>query len=201
MSSDLSLRGNGVRGALQIEAGESPTSKPGKRTSHMMAPGLISKLLTKCGKRITTKSRFDLAMHHDLATCKACVAVAKAELEVERVKRGHPPDEHRKYFEWADGPDAGLSSMALVQAVTGARVVKRYDDRARHPLDPSDFGRCHRVLERFPELRSGTAKIAALSPVWAALVDAWGELEALYLEESPTGRAPKLYARMKELGA
>lgn len=38
-------------------------------------------------------------------------------------------------------------------------------------------------------------------PGWAKLVDAWDELEALYLEEVPkgTGRAPKLYARMREL--
>jgi hypothetical protein len=200
MSTDIKLGGEGVRGELQIEA-QPPRATTKPRPSHMMAPGLISKLSTKCGKRITTRSSFDLAMHHELTTCKACVAVAKAELEVERVKRGHPPDAHRKYFEWADGPDAGLSSMALVQAVTGARVVKNYDDRTRHPYDPSDFGRCYRVLERFPELRTGTGKIAALSPTWAALVDVWGELEALYREEEPSGSAPKLYARMKELGA
>ena len=36
-------------------------------------------------------------------------------------------------------------------------------------------------------------------PGWERLAGAWPELTAIYLEELPTGNAPKLYARIKEL--
>jgi hypothetical protein len=36
--------------------------------------------------------------------------------------------------------------------------------------------------------------------VWKNIIDNWSELTRLYLEELPTGRAPKLYERMKALG-
>lgn len=42
--------------------------------------------------------------------------------------------------------------------------------------------------------------VALLSPVWREIMISWDSLVALYLEELPTGRCPKLYARMKELG-
>ena len=45
--------------------------------------------------------------------------------------------------------------------------------------------------------------VAARFPAWRKLVDAWGELTALYEEEiqSPGKMAPKTYARMQELRA
>lgn len=41
--------------------------------------------------------------------------------------------------------------------------------------------------------------MAVLSNEWEVLAAHWDELEALYREELPTGRAPKLYDRMQEL--
>lgn len=41
--------------------------------------------------------------------------------------------------------------------------------------------------------------MGAHSPEWAALAGAWSELTALYIEERPSGMAPRLYARMREL--
>lgn len=169
-----------------------------KTVAHMLAPGSISKLSTKCGKRITPRSRGLLAMHPALATCVACAAVGNAELEVEKLKRGHVPDEHKKYHEWADGPDSGMSSMALVRATTGAHVG-RWRDYQQHPLDPDDFGRCYRVLQLFPELRTDLAKVAALSQEWSRLIAAWDDLELLFTVVEPHWPKPRMYDRMQEL--
>lgn len=166
--------------------------------THMLAPGPISALSTKCGKRLTSRSKGFLAMHHAQATCVACAAVAKAELEVERVKRGPVPDEHKKYHDWADGPHAGMSSMAMVRAVTGADVGD-WREYQRHPWDPDDFGRCWQVLQYFPELRTGFAKVAALSPEWARLIAAWDELEELFTVGELGWPKPRMYERMREV--
>ena len=39
----------------------------------------------------------------------------------------------------------------------------------------------------------------AAYPEWAPLVAVWDELTALYEEELPSGRCPKLYDRMQQL--
>lgn len=95
---------------------------------------------------------------------------------------------------WLQSDDTGLSSKAMAMAMFACG-----NGQKDYPHDPSDFGRCYRFLEAVPEARSRLTMMRDVSPVWARLVDAWDELTALYLEESPTGVAPKLYARMKEL--
>ncbi len=71
------------------------------------------------------------------------------------------------------------------------------------PHDPTDFGRCSRLLAapfakgwraRLPEVAKRYPELP-----WARLVDAWDELEALQAEELPTGKAPKLYERLQTL--
>lgn len=103
---------------------------------------------------------------------------------------------------WLASDDTGRSSNAMAHHMLGAgsRGATPYDLMA-HPIDPDDFGRCHRLLEADPGSREQLYKMRRVSSVWARLVDAWDELTALYLEELPTGKAPKLYARMKEIGA
>ena len=72
-------------------------------------------------------------------------------------------------------------------------------DGASPPVDPSDFGRCFRLLELIPRWRKRMPEMAAIGGGWEALVPVWGELEALYREELPSRRAPKLYQRMSDL--
>src|SRR6266702_3517315 len=67
------------------------------------------------------------------------------------------------------------------------------------PHDPADFGRCHRLLQLMPEWRAQLHKVAEVFPKWKPLVDAWNELEALWLKEKPSGRCPLLYERMHVL--
>jgi hypothetical protein len=95
---------------------------------------------------------------------------------------------------WRKTDQVGASSDFMA-AKLGNAGIRDYE----HPHDPSDFGRCLFLLEAAPELREKLPEMAKESEQWAELVAHWDELEALWKEESPTGEAPKLYARMKEL--
>lgn len=101
---------------------------------------------------------------------------------------------------WALGDDRGISSETIVSISIGLDEVS-----GRHgfdaPYDPSDFGRCYRLLKQFPELKKKMHVVARKCKAFAPLVAHWDELTALWEEESNngTGRAPKLYTRMKEL--
>lgn len=95
---------------------------------------------------------------------------------------------------WMAGPDTGLSSKTIWSVMMGVHCA-----RPSAPMDPSDFGRCHRLLKAFPLWRERLAEVAAKHPDWSGLIEHWAELEALYEEELPTGRGPKLYKRMQEL--
>lgn len=98
---------------------------------------------------------------------------------------------------WLASDDTGISSKTMAAVLCEVHYDKR---EWSHPYDPDDFGRCHRFLEAVPEARAKLALMGAASPVWAKLVQHWDELTALYLEELPSGKAPRLYDRMKELG-
>ena len=104
--------------------------------------------------------------------------------------------------EWLLGPDTGTSSLTIFYALT-----KRHADDEREvplrdpstPRDPDDFGRCRRLLKKFPEWRARMPEVADRYPEWRPLVRDWDKLDALYEEEVPNdkGKAPKLYEAMK----
>ncbi len=96
---------------------------------------------------------------------------------------------------WMKSDDTGLSSRFMAAVLSGIQMVPE----KHHPHDPSDFGRCYRLLEAVPELRGKMDRMKETSQQWKALVENWAELESLYVEEFHTGNAPKLYARMQEL--
>ena len=95
---------------------------------------------------------------------------------------------------WLMSGDTGTSSLTIYSVMTG-----HASDRHDVPYDPADFGRCYRLLKRHPEFRSRMGEVADKYPKWQGLVDAWSELTALYEEELPSGKAPKLYARIQTL--
>ena len=68
------------------------------------------------------------------------------------------------------------------------------------PCDPGDFGRCCRALKLIENGVERLPEVAVKYPRWVPLVEAWADLTALYEEELPSDEAPKLYARMKEMG-
>jgi hypothetical protein len=106
---------------------------------------------------------------------------------------------------WPVSDDTGLSSRAIYEHMRygGAR-------KADHPWDPSDFGRCYRLLALAPDWRARIGEMATYGKVWARLAAAWDELTALYEAEVDTsalphrakaknGMAPRLYERMKDV--
>lgn len=110
---------------------------------------------------------------------------------------------------WPESDDTGMSSKAIYRHMThGFPFGEEFEDGlsgaiiTRFPLDPSDFGRCYRLLALAPHWRVRIGEMAQYNAEWKALAEAWDELTALYEEEvgpSHRGSAPRLYARMKAL--
>lgn len=103
-------------------------------------------------------------------------------------------------LKWFVQGETGVSSKALAAAVCDLAPDETWAKFGNHPADPDDFKRCVKFLDAVPEARQHLHKVAALSDVWARLVEHWDELEALFREEWPTKSVPKLYERMKQLG-
>ncbi len=104
-------------------------------------------------------------------------------------------------FEWLKSRDTGISSLTIFEVMTGINLRPGILIHPDLPYDPSDFGRCYRLLNKFPEWRVRLPEVAKLYPTWSGLIDNWAELTTLYEEElqNESGRAPKLYARMQEI--
>lgn len=98
-------------------------------------------------------------------------------------------------IDWLLSGDTGTSSKTICAVMTGSKMGVSPD----LPYDPSDFGRCYRLLALFPEWRNRLPEVAEQFPIWRPMVEAWSELTALYEEESNGSYAPKLYKRMREL--
>jgi hypothetical protein len=124
------------------------------------------------------------------AACTLCLGFGHDPKVCPRL--GYNGDPHA----WWSGPDTGMSSKTIWRVLMGhPATIDVYE-----PADPADFGRCHRLLHAIPGWRARIGEMARVRG-WEHLAPAWDELEALYVEELPSGRAPKLYKRMAELRA
>jgi len=108
--------------------------------------------------------------------------------------------------EWIWGNDTGLSSRYLVEQLTGHRALTDgWQRHVQYPHDPADFGRCERLLRRFPVLRLRMGELT--HPVWVAFVAHWDEIVQTIEAEVPRafedrraeGRAPRGYALMRSV--
>ncbi len=106
------------------------------------------------------------------------------------------------FLNWLAHGERGDSSNAIATKLSGTNCMFYSFGRVRlpHPSDPADFKRCMKLLNQVPEFRERLSEMKDVSEVWSALVDNWNEFERLYYEECETGRCPKLYDRMKEIG-
>ncbi len=120
--------------------------------------------------------------------CTYCLAFGHEAEACPRLSYGDDPER------WWNGPDTGMSSRTIWRVMMGHPLV----EGVFAPADPSDFGRCHRLLHAIPGWRARIGEMAKV-PGWERLAPAWDELEALYLEGLTKGRAPKLYDRIDEL--
>lgn len=98
--------------------------------------------------------------------------------------------------EWLAGDDTGISSETIVKVALG---IKKGRWGFNPPRDPSDFGRCYRLVVRFPYLRESFGKVGEDCPSFKPILDNWDELCGMYDAGKAQGRAPIMYARMKEL--
>lgn len=91
----------------------------------------------------------------------------------------------------------GLSSHAIARAFGHCRM-----GGTDHPYDPADLKRCvDYCAETGVSTKTLSEKMSRVSQTWAALTAEWDSLAALLAEEiaENTGRAPRTYARMREL--
>lgn len=107
---------------------------------------------------------------------------------------------NQKVIDWLGSGDTGLSSLTIVAHIERNPIVAAQIRNVYHwPCDPADLGRCIRLLDIEPTYRANLVLMVALGDEWKVLYQHWDELEALYREEEPSGRAPKCYKRMREL--
>jgi hypothetical protein len=83
--------------------------------------------------------------------------------------------------EWIRGDDTGISSKQIWKVMTGQFLHDESPyDYGRTPSDPSDLGRCQRLLTFIPEWRLRLGEVARAYPTWAPLVREWDRLVELY---------------------
>lgn len=98
--------------------------------------------------------------------------------------------------EWWKSKDTGLSSKTI-WCVMMQRRSALPDGKAHIPHDPDDFGRCYRLMKRFPEWTANFHELTDY-PAWRPLVCHWDDLTKMY-EAALTSGGSDLLARMKEL--
>lgn len=103
-----------------------------------------------------------------------------------------------KVMNWLLTGRVGSSSKAMAAHLCG------YSCEGDYPLDPDDFNRCLLFLQAVPEARPELHRMATVSPVWAALVARWDEIEKSFLDEagldwSKGNRASNTYRLMNKI--
>lgn len=131
----------------------------------------------------------------------------KASLE-RLYQKGYEESNQEKML-WLLSSDTGISSKAIFRAMIGLPPQDKCT-----PCDPSDFGRCYRLLKMFPEWEARVKELGTLidySPkvngeqrpnLWQIFADNYKKLCEMYEEEcvGDYWKAPKLYKFMKDLG-
>ena len=98
-------------------------------------------------------------------------------------------DWNTKAIEWYRGTDTGISSETIFEVMTGHPVRSHSE-----PADSGDFGRCYRLLDKFPHWRERLGEVADRFPAWRPIVDNWETLESMYRKKDKG-----MYAYMNKL--
>lgn len=89
-------------------------------------------------------------------------------------------------LQWILSRDTGLSSETIWGVMMGALPDPNFDRRPHVPRDLADFGRCFRLLQKFPDWRERLPEMATAYAEWGPFVREWGSLEADYAAEPVT---------------
>lgn len=84
-----------------------------------------------------------------------------------------------KILDWLTNGETGLSSKTMASCV--AEIECAYNEA---PLDPDDFKRCLKLVNRIPEIKTHFDAIAKLSPRWNLIIHHWEEIEACFMAEA-----------------
>lgn len=103
----------------------------------------------------------------------------------------------KRALEWLFSRDTGASSKAIC-----AHMLGTSGQFSSYPSDPSDLGRCIRLLELIPEWKSRIQEMAVHGPGWAGQVKQWDSLVDSMADEvginwGKGDRAPITYNAMK----
>ena len=106
----------------------------------------------------------------------------------------------KRAHRWIVGRDTGMSSKAIWAHMMGAGEPG-FGGWA-YPSDPSDLGRCLRLLRVVPEWQVRMPEMAKRSPAWGRLIARWDEIVACMEDEvgwdwSKGRSAPRTYDLMK----
>jgi len=110
---------------------------------------------------------------------------------------------------WLLSDDTGISSKVIFRAMSGLEPGDKCT-----PSDPSDFGRCYRLLKKIPEWEARVKELGDLldySPIvngekrsnlWKVFSENYEELCRMYEQEcvGDYWSAPELHKKMKKLG-
>lgn len=191
-----------TRGTLEVEVfSHSPLASPGEMIGYAVGPCKGCEETTEseyaegdeddwwCAECWGTEEKGRLRLDiHRLEIDVACfkLRAEKAEVEVEKLKdylngasrREGKTIEELDWYKWYRGGDSGLSSETIFQVMTGIPVKW-----TSTPMDSADFGRCSRLLDRFPKWRDRLHEVSEQFPEWKQLIDNWSKLESLYEKE------------------
>ena len=155
-------------------------------SSPVYQAGIPVNALGECLSLVPRKGLMDAGIAHHLRhsghpNVVLCMVTAsnstKWRAEITELLSNAPPED-----QWFRGFEVGASSATIFSVFCFAKfnaAAKKMSNGAA-PLDASDFGRCVRLLEKFPQWRASLHRVAEAYPngKWPALVARWDELEA-----------------------
>lgn len=107
------------------------------------------------------------------------VAATKAFVKVHSrcTERGYQEPEIKTPLDWLASRDTGVSSGTIFSVLMRVNLPYREPDI---PHDSADFGRCYRLLARFPEWKARLDEVSAKYRFWAPFVRDWDTLTSMY---------------------
>jgi hypothetical protein len=122
---------------------------------------------------------------------KTWLALAQAEVE-----RKNPTEPE---LQWLKGTDTGISSRTIFSVL--CKPEHRPAALAGHfnpdvPADGDEFGRCHRLVEKFGWLNR-LPEVAKVHPAWTPFVAAWPNLTGLFID-GDSGELRQLLRRCRD---
>lgn len=101
--------------------------------------------------------------------------------------------------EWIIGNDTGISSETIWAVMMGVSNSGTRPFGFDVPHDPSDFGRCYRLLKYIPEWKGRLNEVATCFPKWIPMVREWDKMIAIYERDLESGKSSELFDLMQKL--